>query len=422
MIKANYSLALTLLLKYPALSSPDGPKTFVDDAIYLRDNFSAEGGAQIISKYSGKAPVVRSPDLPSSTSGDGIDSRQKLFAARSRLQSPTRFLKQQGGVEAILQGAAKGVFDRGERLGINQAVRDAVGEVKKNMQGLQASRANSNTRRTSDVARWSLDEGRAVQTSNRVESAMRNRNKRLARLLDEAMAELREVSQSKDGNKDDYINAIDIAVAKVGFVKVYMEDSTMPLPPNPKQISPVEPSPSTGSSLKSPPQTSTHIESPRALATASPGPRSATAKGPSQPATPTPADISRGGSPAVKSPVNAAREPGSKKTEAEPLEVRPTKTPAPLPTRASIAQSNFSWMLEPDSTTASSPKSSSPKSSSPFLKSGKRPTSGTGRDKAAFLFGDDGEEGQAPVAGPPAKSDIEEGFSLEPMRGSGDQE
>ena len=395
----------------------------MDDAIYLRDNFSAEGGAQIISKYSGKAPVVQPPDLPSSASSDGMDSKQKLFAARSRLQSPTRFLKQQGGVEAILQGAAKGVFDRGERLGINQAVRDAVDEVKKNMQGLQASRANSNTRRTSDVARWSLDEGRAVQNSNRVELAMANRNKRLAHLLDEAMAELREISQSKDGNKGDYINAIDIAVAKVGFVKVYLEDSTMPLPPNPKQIPPGGPSLSTGSSLNSPAQTSTHIESPKALATASPGPRSATPKGPSQPATPIPADISRGGSPAVKSPANPAHELTAKKTEAEPLEVRPMKTPAaPLPTRASIAQSNFSWMLEPDSTTASSPKSSSPKSSSPFLKSGRRPTSGTGRDKAAFLFGDDAEEGQAPVAGTPVKSDIEEGFSLGPMRASGDQE
>lgn len=423
MIEANYSMALTLLLKYPALPSPHGPKTFVDDAIYLRDNFSAEGGAFIINKYSGKAPAIRSPSLAAS---DEFDSKQKLLAARSRLQSPTRFLKQQGGVEAILQGAAKGVFDRGERLGINQAVRDAVGEVKKNMQGLQASRTNSKTRRTSDVTRWSLDEGRAVQSPTRLESALQSRNKRLAHMLDEAMAELRDASVSKDDTKDDYIKAIDIAVAKVGFVKVYLEDSTMPLPPSLREALPGEPSPITGLSLTSPAQTSTPIESPRLPPTGSSGSRSATARGPSQPGTPTPADISRGQSPAVKSSAEAAHETAPKKVNPDLLGGRPVKSPAaPLPTRASIAQSNFSWMLEPDSTTTASPKSASPKasSSSPFLKSGRRPTSGAGREKAAFLFGDDGgDEGAVPAAVAGVKSDIDEGFSLEPIKSSGDRE
>jgi TBC1 domain family protein 5 len=416
-IKANYSLALTLLLKYPALSSPQGPKTFVDDAIYLRDNFSSEGGAHIISKYSGKAPVTQSPGLPPSTStGDGGDSRQKLLAARSRLQSPTRFLKQQGGVEAILQGAAKGVFDRGERLGINQAVRDAVGEVKKNMQGLQVSRANSKTRLPSDVTRWTLDD--------RLEQAMTNRNKRLARMLDEAMAELRDASLSTDDNKDDYIKAIDIAVAKVGFVKVYLEDHMMPLPPNPKHAPPEEPSPVAGISPRSRAVTSAQTEDPRALASAVPGSKTATARAPSHSGAPTPTDMSRGGSPAIRSPVDAAPEPTSKKTESGPAEARSTRSPAaPLPTRASIAQSNFSWMLEPDSTTASSsPKSSSPNSPSPFLKSERRPTSGTRREKAAFLFGEDAEERRTSAAGTPVKREDVEGFSLEPMRGGSNAE
>jgi TBC1 domain family protein 5 len=424
-IEANYSMALTLLLKYPDLPSPHGPKTFVDDAIYLRDNFSAEGGAYIISKYNGKAPAIRSPSLAAS---DGFDSRQKLLAARARLQSPTRFLKQQGGVEAILHVAAKGVFDRGERLGFNQAVRDAVGEVKKNMQGLQASRASSMTRRTSDVTRWSLDEGRAVHSTTRLESALKSRNKRLAHMLDKAMAELRDVSVSKDGTSEDYIKAIDIAVAKVGFVKVYLEDSSMPLPPNAKESPPGEPSPITGLGLTSPSPASTPLDSPRLPLTGGSGSRPATARGPgpSQPGTPTPADISRGGSPEVKSPAEGAHDSAQKKVDLDPLGGRPTKSPAaPLPTRASIAQSNFSWMLEPDSTSAASPKSASPKSSTstPFLKSGRRPTSGAGREKAAFLFGDDGgDEGAAPAAVAGVKSDVDEVFSLEPIKSSSDRE
>jgi TBC1 domain family protein 5 len=175
---APYSLALMLLLKYPSPSPPNGPRTFVDDAIYLRDNFTAAGGAKIISKYSGKCPQVES----SSPLGEGLSPKQKFLGTKSPLPSPARFLQQQGGVEALFQGAAKGVFDRGERLGINQAVRDAVGEVKKNMQGLQGSRASSTNRRTSDVMRWSLDEGRSVIPSTASQSARNSRNKQLARV------------------------------------------------------------------------------------------------------------------------------------------------------------------------------------------------------------------------------------------------
>jgi TBC1 domain family protein 5 len=82
-------------------------------------------------------------------------------------------------------------------------------------------------------------------------------------------------------------------------------------------------------------------------------------------------------------------------------------------------------MLEPDSTSAPSPKSASPKSSTstPFLKSGRRPTSGAGREKAAFLFGDDGgDEGAAPAAVAGVKSDVDEVFSLEPIKSSSDRE
>lgn len=408
-----------LLLKYPPLASPQGPQSFVDDAIYLRDNFSVAGGAKIIDKYSGNPPMVLSSG-PSTSAAEGYDQKQRLFAAKSRLQSPTRFLQQQGGVEALFQGAAKGVFDRGERLGINQAVRDAVGEVKKNMQGLQASRANSKTRRAPDAMRWSLDEGRSVPA--RLESAMKTRNKQLANMLDEVMADLRQASISKDGDKNDYIKAIDIAAAKVGFVKVYLEDPAMPLPPNPRHAAPEGPYPPiVGANSPSPALTPTLTPAPGVSSIADPETKTVPASEPSQPPTPIPAVLS--GTPAAKSSVEAAPETASKKADIRSLD-RPTakKLEAPLPTRASIAQSNFSWMLEPDSTIASSPKSASANSQSPFLKSGRRPNSGTSRDKTAFLFGDDGEEGRTSVPGIPAQNDSEEGFSLGPMKGGGNQE
>lgn len=127
---SNYSFALMLLLKYPPPAFPYGPKTFVDDATFLRDNLTPVGGAAIIEKYSDRSPPFYSP--PSTPSGQTTSPRQKLMRTKSPLPSPARFLQQQG-VGDLFQGAARGLLDRGERLGINQAVRDAVVEAKKNV-------------------------------------------------------------------------------------------------------------------------------------------------------------------------------------------------------------------------------------------------------------------------------------------------
>lgn len=132
-MESNYSFALMLLLKYPPPSSPNGPKTFVDDATFLRDNLTSIGGATIIEKYSYRSPPIFSSSSPPSTpSAQATSPRQKLMRTKSPLASPARFLQQQG-VGEMFQGAARGLLDRGERLGINQAVRDAVEEAKKNV-------------------------------------------------------------------------------------------------------------------------------------------------------------------------------------------------------------------------------------------------------------------------------------------------
>lgn len=397
MIEANYSVALMLLLKYPAPLAPHGPQTFVEDAIFLRDNYSATGGAKIISRYSGKAPLIQSLDSrPATPLGQAFSPRMSLSRNMSPIPSPARFLQQQGGVEALLRGAAKGVFDRGEKLGINQAVRDAAVEVKKNMQGLQTPRSTSVSRQVS--GQWSLDEGRSIVSSKVSMAAMSYRNQQLARMLDMAVLDLRLASVSRE--------AMDIACAKVDFVRVYLEDSTLPLPPD-ESIDVPESSPS--------------------LPTLS------------VPQTPHEALLDPDTSPIVRA-VGADIVPGIIVPEALPLpDVSPTigaedeitKSPrtrspriavhrprAPVPTRSTIANSSFSWMLEPETSSSPVPSSSPTTSSSPFLKSGRKPTSGHGRDKAAYLFGDDGGESKMHHTRPPLLPDIDEGFKLTPIKAS----
>lgn len=430
-----------LLLKYPAPSSPDGPKTFVDDAIYLRDNFNISGGNTIIAKYSGRNPPQ--PSLisrPSTPHDHSLNSRQKLLRTRSPLISPARFLQQQGGVEAILQGAARGVFDRGEKLGFNQAVRDAVGEVKKNMQGLQSPRPSS-SRRTSDVMRWSLDEGRTIPSPAKTITAMNNRNQQLAHMLEQAMAELRAIPVSSDSAKDEYIKAVDLAVAKVEFVKIYLEDSTMPLPSD--DLQPSSPSirsdtPCITASPRLQVQSPLHSQSvpsspaPRQVAdqrkpTATLTPNSEVkpassslpikpiASAPTMPHSPIQPIISPPTPSPSTIPIPPSPSPQPTPTSLSPPQARPT---APVPTRSSIANSSFSWMLEPDvpSSSASSP-SGITSSSSPSLglKTGKR------NEKSAFLFGDeDAADGSVEGASASAGGERPEGFRLGTYRGKKD--
>lgn len=397
---ANYSVALMLLLKYPSPTPPHGPQTFVEDAIFLRDNFSAAGGATIIDKYSGRSPpVTSSTSRPSTPLGQAVSPKQKLSRTKSPLPSPARFLQQQRGVEGLFQGAAKGLFDRSEQLGINQAVRNAVEEAKKNMQGLQAPRSNSTKRRTSDIMRWSLDEGRSVPSSrpSASVSAMNARNQQLAAMLGQAMSDLRAVSISKGGDKEKYVQAMDLAIAKVDFVKVYLEDSTMPLPADSDNLAPACPSPTSATTPQSSATDPLHAISQNLPKV--PSQDSATAKPTAPPedtlGSTSPPPLSNPPSPKV-SPVENSTDPvpslniqqATTEAKDEGVSVRPK---APLPTRSTIAQSNFAWMLGPDVSSGSAPKLPSPKPSSPFLKSGRRPTSGPSRDKAAFLFGEDRE-------------------------------
>ncbi|APA10520.1 hypothetical protein sscle_06g052900 [Sclerotinia sclerotiorum 1980 UF-70] len=417
LLESNYSLALMLLLKYDC---PPSPQTLVDDAIFLRDNFNATGGSKVIHKYSGRSPRRDKSSTPPDTPLEGsLSPRQILMRNRSSLTTPTRFLQQQGGVEALIHGAAgaaKGVYNRGERLGINQAVRDAMEEVKKNMQGLQTPRSINSSRRATGASRWSLDDGRVLPASTAIMATMNERNRQLAVMLDHAMKDLRSISVSQETDREKYIEAIDIAIAKVDFVRVYLEDSTMPLPiTSPNIDNGSEPATQEADIPKVLlPPIPDHVQ------TTPPEPSSITSDlGTVLIENADDLDTPSVSIPDISQTSTDVRGPSSSEplviiqpnTERDGMRSAISERPeAPIPTRSSIAQSSFSWMLEPDQASITTNKPSSPKSSSPFLRSGKRPTSG-GREKAAFLFGEDDGDFQLPL---PKSSllNTEEAFKL----------
>lgn len=345
----------------------------MDDAVYLRDHLNASGGASLIMKYTGKMPTVsKSSDGsgPTTPSFRGFTSlRQRGFGARSPLNSP-RF--NQAGVEALFQGAAKGakgVLQRGEKLGINQAVRDAMGEIRKNMQSFNESKYPP--RSPMDVL---SQEGAAKALA-----AMERRNRQLASMLDETVANLKTISTSVLEDKAKSLELIEIAAAKVQFVQIYLEDSSMEVP----SVEPERAEESRGESSEK--QAGDQLQKQKAT------------EAPATPSTPT-VDIStlsldndtaalKKGEPPLGSPEPDAMDTTSDAVQTDPLKTKvPNQRPAAIPTRSTLAQSSFSWMLDPE------PQSSSPSppaaGRAPPGQHKKRSSNNASRERNAFLFGE----------------------------------
>lgn len=424
MLDADYSVALTLLLKYPPTKPPNGPRTFVEDAMYLRDNLSLSSGAKVIAKYTGKTPVLP-PSIPGpSTPAGGTRPspvEQNFSRRKSNLPSPGKYLQQQGGVEAILQGAAKGVFERGERLGINQAVRDAVGEVKKNIQGLAPAEPSGVFRRTPGNNIRSPNESRPLPLVGNSPTASEARNKALSRLLDEALEELQKVSESVE-RASTIPDSTNNAIKKLQFIRLHLNDSSLPLPLE-ALSAPMSPQiPQIGQGMEKKAQTDVETERVATKFKADQSTETITshARNLSPSLAGFPIDVDQSPRPSTSDGKSVTRRPMSSFTQSragahEGLMTlgRPT---AMIPTRSTLAQSSFAWMLGPDEHSAPSGRPLSPESSTPFSSSGRKPVTGVSREKNAFLFGDDPDVGDVDVRKPPMDSEIRDAFSLEAMK------
>jgi TBC1 domain family protein 5 len=164
-IKADYSTALTLVLRYPSPSAPHLPVTFAEDAQYLHNNLNFEGGRHIITLYSHRQPTLHQPRIQVT----------KYNRSKGPL-SPAIF--QAAQIESIVQDVAKNVMDRSEKWGVNRAVREAVVEVRKNVQGYhQQPQQQIGTTNEEILTKRNLELTKALQVQE-------ERNRQMARILD----------------------------------------------------------------------------------------------------------------------------------------------------------------------------------------------------------------------------------------------
>lgn len=416
-MEADYSVALQLMLKYPAPPAPHGPHTFVDDAIYLRDHPNAAGGVTIIFKYTGKSPAISTaaPNTAPRTltpAFQGFGSlRQRTLGARSPLSTTARLIQQPGGVEALLQGATKNMLERGEKLGINQAVRDAVGEIRRNMQGLQEARSPGRGR--------GVSLGDARSDHSLALTIMEKRNRQLAEMLEESITNLKLLAASKlEARAEKNIETVEVAAAKIQFVKQCLEDPSLSLPEEEVPLlntlsisgqselrsptvaldttpvimtsSAVDETRSVLSSPEQEPQVaglttlpeedippSQEVEDPDKMDTDIPEHK----------AVPTPKQSDTG---APTSTPRTLPDAGIESIVPSNSKERPK---GPIPTRSTLAQSSFAWMLEPDTTMSSSnhtqafsPSRPSSSGSAGGITTKKR--ANPSRERNAFLFGE----------------------------------
>ncbi|TWU76716.1 hypothetical protein ED733_002931 [Metarhizium rileyi] len=380
LLEADYSVCLQLLLKYPPPELPHGPHTFVDDALFLRDHLNPTGGSSLILKYAGKTPENLNgieSGQPSRSDGPGVSSLRQ-WGSRPPT-SPSRLIQQPPSMEAFFQGAARGanrVLERSEKLGINQAVRDAMGEIRRNVQTFNEARQAQQP--PSHVLG---DEG-----ATKALAAMERRNMELASLLNDTVTNLKTVSMSAFEDKAKSLELIEVAAAKIQFVQIYLEDSTMDVPvlSTSKKESAMSPrivdkaAETKTATARETPELSSGSSVADLTKLVEDNPKKKGVKDQKN------MDVSGDG------PPKHASHAESSKNDA--VEVRP----APVPTRSSLAQSSFSWMLEPDETAPS--RSAATKS--PSMQHTKKHSSNLSRERNAFLFGEvtaDATDGSRPL-------------------------
>lgn len=397
MLEADYSVSLQLLLKYPTPTPPHGPHTFIDDALYLRDHLNPSGATSLLMKYTGKVPsTAPKSSISNSQAAAPSNSRNPVTArVRSlnpRVSLPSRLIQQPGGVEALLQVAAKNVLQRGEKLGINQAVREAMGEIRRNVQTLQDARSQSPQPFIGSIGADTSDVGHPDET----ESALEKRNQRLAAMLEEGLAGLKAITADDLEDKAKSLEMIEFAASKVELVKACLENPSVDLPGMENARTEVEEGADVimESTPEAEKETVLKIEAASAESTKKPG------------------SVMPDPVPAISS---LSLSDGDTTLSQPTLKVDPSTTPPPTssdhpdslhskpsPTRAPIAQSSFAWMLEPEPN--SMLDDAPPRPSTSDRPPPRSPRRKNATKKNAFLFGEvvppgDESEGEREIFG-----------------------
>lgn len=249
LIDADYNVALTLLLKYPEPGGKVPAQTLALDGLYLRDHMDRHSGSYLVAKYTGKPlrqagrPVTPPALQRNITTFSGQNTSRP--GSNSGKLSPAFSPRATRNLEGVLQSTARNIYARGEKLGINKVVRNAVDEVQRKAQEIRDAQTPSAPpptwhQRTSS-GRFLADNTLLLRVQE-----LEDRNRQLAKLLEGAVSELWDyqkaaaeaTSNDDNGNGNDHLEGLSVAIAKVQFIQVYLGDPALPLPQEAQSVPP----------------------------------------------------------------------------------------------------------------------------------------------------------------------------------------
>ncbi|KAI1623879.1 molybdopterin biosynthesis protein MoeB [Exophiala viscosa] len=231
LIEADYTTAITSLTHY-TVPGPSEPRSLVKDAIFLGRNQNTEAGATVIQHYTGRRP--KQSDAPNSRSSSAARTTRTQHR-HSPSASPGRLAASQKQLEGLFQEVTGGLQKRTEGWNVSKAVRSAVGEVRRGMNNYQTSQARQ-------AIKDPLDTGQVEETTQTLQrklQQLQDRNALLAKLLEDAVDSLRSVKLTSKEDADATENNLNISLAKIQFVSVYLSDPEIPIP-NEEHVQPSE--------------------------------------------------------------------------------------------------------------------------------------------------------------------------------------
>lgn len=345
-----------------------------------------EGGASLITKYSGKIPApTRSPDQRHGKSmpgrignlrSDSKNTSESSFPGRPPARSNQRNL------ETLFQDVSEGIQRRTEAWSVAKAVRGAMAEARRNIQSIQSDAAPP-TSRSWDIPRFGSVSPSQANVSNAVDlkkkiELLEDRNKTLAKILGEALKDLRSLREvSKNDHNARSNEALNHALARIESVQTCLDTSSMPV-------------------VSAEGSRDTDSQSTRERAMAS-------KQGDMQGKETHTAEVQATTNVAARTSISVSSQNELASSAAQPAKPTPRR-PA---TRPSLAESGFSWMLGDNRYRSS------------FVSSVSVPPEqsrqGDAKEKQNPLFGDGREEGR----GKPAIED--DGLLLKSLRGTNDR-
>lgn len=339
LIDADYTTAITTLTRLQLPPKGDSARAIVKDAVQLAKRKTTEAGADITQLRTGRRQYTNplaseEPIVRASTPTQARTHRRLKSSQVSPGSSPARFATPQRQLESLFNNVSSN-FQKGAEgwsvQNVSKALRGAVGEVRRNVEHLQAgttpSQASIDTSRPSAEDEGALPSSIAHDLANQLKK-LEDRNKALAKMLETAQESLRKWKSEGSNHNAQGEDAFNTALARIQFVSVYLTDSDIPIP-TPAPTPAIEAAPP-DQATSTPPSNTVQADqeankTEQEKQTASPSPNPTTQ--PPHPQTPT--------------------------TTTEPNKLNQPQShldPSPIP-RPSLTSPTFSFMLGPDHAT-----------------------------------------------------------------------